>query len=476
MKSSLVRVALALGAGAALALPVQAGGVRIVCAAGDQNFPDIASAVAAAQAGDVLLVGEGTYGPFTIDGKSLSIWAAPGATVTVDNALGVPGICSVANLAAHQAVIVSGLEIRGGAHSATALLLASNQGFVRIQDCSVSGWGGWFADGCQGANGRIAVAVNACARLALLRTTIRGGSGEWVSWALCYCPDGLDCGEGLDGASAGDGAVGMEVSSSRVACYDSVVSGGAGGSFDYKTGCGDCPGNGATAMQISASEVFASGSTFLGGGGGIAYCGIPPLCSVLGSGGYGVYVDGFSVLDALDCDLVGGVGAPPGAPWSGSGWMTPLPGSARKLSAPAILPEYGVFDVELAGLTGDAVWLPRSGVLDHELYVPLLSVWLIGRPLRMPRVPAAILPPGGMAATLPPLSIPAGATHAQCNLQGMFVSPGEARLGSARHMLGLSITVGPDCDGNGTSDYVDVLFGGAPDLNHNLIPDGCPGG
>jgi hypothetical protein len=153
-----------------------------------------------------------------------------------------------------------------------------------------------------------------------------------------------------------------------------------------------------------------------------------------------------------------------------------LAGTRRVVIAPALLPEQGPLDVQLGGLAGDEVWMPRSIRLDHQLSQPLLSVWLIALPLRMPVAPSATLPPGGTSATLPALFIPLGATRALWAIQGMFVSPGEARLGSVRHLLALSLTVGPDCNGNGTSDYVDVLFGGAPDLNHNLIPDTCPGG
>jgi choice-of-anchor C domain-containing protein len=50
---------------------------------------------------------------------------------------------------------------------------------------------------------------------------------------------------------------------------------------------------------------------------------------------------------------------------------------------------------------------------------------------------------------------------------------GSGFLAGARHALILSPTVGPDCDGNGTSDYLDVITGASPDENHNLIPDAC---
>jgi hypothetical protein len=465
MDSGFTSAALALAAGAFVAPFAHAGGVRIVRLLGDKNFPDIASAVAAAQEGDVLLVGQGDYGPFTLDRKSLSIWAAPGASVTVHNDQGAPWSSSIVNLATGQTVILSGLEIQG-AHSSDALVLANSQGIVRIQDCEIAGWGGWIAPSCSGSDGSPGVSVNGCTAVALLRCSLRGGAGEWISEFACWCADGLDS------AWAGAGASALRVDSSRVALYDTQVVGGTGGSFTGKTGCGDHPGDGATAMTAASSEAFASGGTFQGGDGGYA----PGWAPIFGSGGSGVFLDSRSVLDALDCQLAGGSGLPPGAPSSGTGWVTPLAGTRRVVIAPALLPEHSQLDVQLDGLAGDEVWMPRSTRLDHQLSQPLLSVWLISLPLRMPVAPSATLPPGGTSATLPALFIPLGATHALWATQGMFVSPGEARLGSVRQLLSLSLTVGPDCNGNGTSDYVDVLFGGAPDLNHNLIPDACPGG
>ena len=53
--------------------------------------------------------------------------------------------------------------------------------------------------------------------------------------------------------------------------------------------------------------------------------------------------------------------------------------------------------------------------------------------------------------------------------QVSFAYPGTARVVLDRES-------GPDCNGNGVQDYIDVIEGLAPDLNHNLIPDTCPDG
>ena len=50
---------------------------------------------------------------------------------------------------------------------------------------------------------------------------------------------------------------------------------------------------------------------------------------------------------------------------------------------------------------------------------------------------------------------------------------GRSVFGSPRHALVLSPTVGPDCDGDGLSDYYTIALGLVPDTNGNLVPDAC---
>ena len=114
-----------------LASIASAQGVRVVTASGGLDFPEIQPAVDVAVDGDVLLVGEGSYSCFTVDGKSLSIVAVPGAEVQIG------GYVCVQNLAANQAVLLSGIKVLGklgGCIEVELLKLESNQGFVRVQD------------------------------------------------------------------------------------------------------------------------------------------------------------------------------------------------------------------------------------------------------------------------------------------------------------------------------------------------------
>jgi hypothetical protein len=89
-----------------------------------------------------------------------------------------------------------------------------------------------------------------------------------------------------------------------------------------------------------------------------------------------------------------------------------------------------------------------------------------------------VVPPGGsVQVLLPGVRVPAGQVSSPLTTQA-WVRPtaGATLLGGPQHVLGLSPDVGPDCNANGVSDYFDVVLGGVPDANHNLIPDSCPGG
>jgi hypothetical protein len=48
--------------------------------------------------------------------------------------------------------------------------------------------------------------------------------------------------------------------------------------------------------------------------------------------------------------------------------------------------------------------------------------------------------------------------------------------GDAASLLLLDRDPGPDCDGDGLNDLVELIEHPERDANHNLIPDACPGG
>ena len=428
--------------------PALAGGVRIVTAAGELNFSEIQQAVDAAAEGDVLLVAEGSYGGFAVDGKSLSVFAVPGADVRV--------ACSVhiRNLAAGQTVVLAGLQVvssLGGCGNNGMLWLEDNQGFVRVQDCSFTGWSGSYTTECISAiPGNDATWIIDCASVALLDTTLTGGEGEWQDSYNGTC-------------DAAEGGLGLLAVRSNLALYECGITGGLGGQAKYHAGVG---GAGVEAVD---SEVFASGGWIQGGAGGLNYdSGIYTYAT----GGDALSLTAGS-LHSMDCVVSGGPGQPPGQILTGTGSYNVLPAQARSLQGPTVVVSGTPFSANYAGVAGDLVSVSLAEEPGHLLLLALSGVLLTP-------FPATWLGPYGVASANGSLSFPlsfaplaAGEPHGSLVVQGLAGAAGGQFLAGARHALVLSLSIGPDCNGNGTSDYLDVITGHSPDTNHNLIPDTC---
>jgi hypothetical protein len=220
-------------------------------------------AVDLAGEGDILLVRAGTYSSFTIDGKSLAIFAEPGSGESDVRNLGV---MNVVNLGPRQSVVVRG--IRNG-----RVKLADNEGPVWLEGCridnGINGIDGLHVNeavgvfGCtvtstssytalriaagstfftygsffRGQNGRDAycpfydclagypaspggpgVLVNGLGQGYFFGSELRGGSGGSGSYSVCYL--GYDCG----GPSAGSGASLTASTGSAATLMDSTLS------------------------------------------------------------------------------------------------------------------------------------------------------------------------------------------------------------------------------------------------------------
>jgi len=102
-------------------------------------------------------------------------------------------------------------------------------------------------------------------------------------------------------------------------------------------------------------------------------------------------------------------------------------------------------------------------------------VRLLRYPLPPTQGPLAIAGANGSAGLqLPPLQLALGEACGVAILQTLADSGrGPRVLSAARHVLLLNPRVGPDCDGNGLSDYLEIVLGLAADLDHDLVPDVC---
>jgi hypothetical protein len=208
---------------------------------GGADFIHIQDGVDTAQSGDVLLVRDGAYAGFTIDGKSLVVAGEPGGDVRV------AAYVVVRNLAPDQKVEFDSLRIGltfAGAGVAS-VTLEDNTGSVRIVDCEVqganqTGFHHNYALGCQasddvgvlrssfqgggyyyysGSSGIMADASN----LLITDSTLLGGDGSSASYS---CSFGFPGGPGLSARN-----------SSNVVCVGSVLRGGTGGLGDCSGGC-----------------------------------------------------------------------------------------------------------------------------------------------------------------------------------------------------------------------------------------------
>lgn len=263
---------------AALTLPASAGTTWIVDAAGGGDFTTIGAGVAAASAGDVLLVLPGSYPAFTLD-KSLSVVGQDGAQPTVSGQTVVTASAgaTLANLSL-QRLLASGCVGKllldavdvidgSGSHCTTVELIgckdvawqdstiAGKDGDVwceapgiivdgsrvELTDCAVSGGDGW-GDLFDGYPGRVGLLVRAGSHVLSSRTAITGGNGGE--------PDIIFDGTGGDGAPA----IQLDESARAVVRGNSAspLQGGYGGA-------GGFPGNDAVVAVSGFGDLTISG-------------------------------------------------------------------------------------------------------------------------------------------------------------------------------------------------------------------------
>lgn len=446
---------------AALAPAAHAGGVAIVDAPGLGVLPDLQTAVDAAVSGDVLLVASGAYAPFTIDGKSLSIFAMPGGAVTIS------GTVEVRNLAGAQRVILSGLTVTAPTATVLAapppgLRLSSNAGQVRVQSCTFTGGqgmqGACFANG---AGGHGVVATNS-ARVAIAASTLRGGRGYHNTI------DPSDC-------RGGDGGNGLEATGSAIALYHCDLRGGDGGRYGFEGGDG---GHGARQGDFG---LFATGSTFLGGTGGFAG---DIIIAYGGDGGHGLRVDPSAQAQLADNIYTGGLHGESfidpmddgvdGLPTTGGGIFNFLPVAARRFSAPTIVSESAPLSIQVAGETGDMAFAFESATAAWNLSAKFAGMWLVPAATHFARGDATRIGPSGAATivrTMPGVTTaPAGRIRW---IQGVVLGPSGSLLATPLHVLVLDRAALPDCDGNGVIDWLDLTEGTSGDCDRDLASDAC---
>ncbi len=363
------------------------------------DFREISSAVAAAAEGDTILVRNGTYRSFAIEGKSLSVVAtAPNAFVDgyLAHFAGAPSV-RVRDLAPGQSVVVRGLRTNYG---------------VEVTGCAGAVW--FDEVRCLRSDSPCAAGIAAGASVT--------GSGR-VTFTRCVL-EGQVANPAINFFSAA-GSPGLHASASGVRLQDCTLAGGWGPSR-YQGALGPQPG--APGMRLDASTVTVIGCTILGGPGGREE-GDP--CSVQHApGGPGVeFVDAHSRVRSAASTAAGGVlrlaplcpgqTGPEGPAIAGTGTIVALPGFARHLRAASPVRTGETIAFEVGGQPGELPLVLVS--LAHEPMDLLNGCLLIGLPPADVFVLPA-LPASGLASLdLPVPSVAGGLESLHLYAQAAFL-------------------------------------------------------
>ncbi|MCC6407106.1 MAG: hypothetical protein IT453_08065 [Planctomycetes bacterium] len=419
-----------------------ANGVVIVGTA--TNFPDIATAIAAAPDGATLLVNEGTYGPFTIDGRSLGVFAAPGARVHVD------GPIVVRNVGANQRVVLSGVSAAAPT-DAPALEIAACAGDVRVS-------GGIFAGGSASSGapaGAPGVRIDASARVVLSASNFVGGAGRTLCSSFC------------DWAGGGAGLTGV---GSTVSAFDCLFRGGRAGATE------ECGGYGGDGASFSSSTFYARGATLIGERGGLACS--DSFASSGGNGGDALDQVG-GATDLRDCVLtpgprecnVGGCGSDGLAVRNVGGAVHQSGVPQRALTGPGVWADDAPATWTVAGQPGDRVFVACSPTPGFAYQPKIGDVWLVPQPAKLSFTPLAVVAANGEASfPFLPAKLGPNETGRTVFLQAYVLdAQGAAHLGSTATMLLLNADGPVDCDANQVLDYLQT----SDDCNANFVPDAC---
>ena len=438
---SMLRAALCMLASIGASSLAHAQGVRIVEPTGTANFATIQAAIDAAQNGDVILVAPGVYSGFTIPYKALTIAA------TSNSAVSVHGDVRILGLPTGNQVALVGFRVLGAFN---ALWISNCTGNVLLQDCA-------FA--------------NNYGNLPILEVT----SSFSVAFVGCSALKYFDSTyASLSGASDG-----LRSSNSAIAAYDCVFEG-----YDAWDDCDETVFDGGWGYRGEpGSFLFASGTLARGGRGGLEWC----HCGTPGVGGAGFSVDYAAELYLLGSTAIAG---PPMTNYCGvsagsypalfnqGGNLLSYPGAARKLGPRnAVISDNADWSLSISGQVGDRIYLPGNRVQGMRFMPSLFGVWLIGQPTEPGPLLGVVPSSGVLAAQKFIQDVPLPLTQRTIFSQVVAVdSAGKRILGPPTVRIVLNRESGPDCNANGVQDYIEIIEGLVPDLNHNLIPDTCPGG
>jgi hypothetical protein len=293
-------------------------------------------------------------------------------------------------------------------------------------------------------------------------------TGSAVFYA-CSMIGGNGAGDGFFPNTAGGGGRGLHAQSSSVGLYDCTLRGGNGGD-------GWClVGSGGTGCFAVGPFLFASGCTFQGGNVGVPTTGAQSNC-----GGNGLY-SGSGVAHYVACSFQAGQSGyfqcNPAAPIAGNATFVAHAYDVTHATGGTVAEAGGAFPLTINGAPGATVFLAASRGTAFRYMPAIESLRLVPFPILLPTMPLGTIPPSGVmqVGLVMPTSI-AGAGEVFFLQTAVLSAPEPARLGNPLNVLVLERSSAPDCDGDGSCDYLQAFENYASDVNANLIPDSCPGG
>jgi hypothetical protein len=397
---------------------------------GPADFPEIAQALAVAQDGDTLLVQDGTYASFAVEGKAVSIQAANAGGVVV------AGPAIVRDIAAGKVMTLRGVKL-GIVTGPGSLVIKDCQGLVWIEECFAGGYANLYAESCaRVVLSRVDLSSIISAGLVLVQSSVhafdsvmRGGSGSG--------PFGIPPSPGDPGIYAVGGFLYLS------GCE---VQGGQGGESGLLFGVCVGPADGGAALHLAGDspQVFHRDTSFTGGPPGLA-----TACGPAGDFGPPIKVETGTVQELADAARSFRVGSP----------------------AAAGQP----FTLDFLGLPGDQVFLLFSLTADATFF-PACSGTFVLPPLSFATAFIGTIPAAGalsIATAIPSAGL--GTETVTLHAQANFVAPDitcHLSSPSALVMTQPCQGSGVDCNGNGISDDCEVLSLGG-DCNGNGVPDEC---
>lgn len=371
------------------------------------DFAQIADAVAAATNGDLIRVWPGTYGPFTVRDRSLSI-----ARATFTGEVQVAGTIHVQDLSAGRSLVLTGISSEGIGDA--GLVILDCEGSVRVRE------------------GRFLGARNAQPGTTTRPPGARVERCQDVAFVYCIAQGG----EPLPNDYYSSGGHGLVALDSQVALFTSTFVGARGTSGDSAGSDGFDGGHGV--RTTGPGVLYASRCTMRGGRGGDANYDCFFFCGWGGNGGWAH--SGTTPAWMRDCVLEPGAGgwSPDSSKLGQPGSSTPalttlLPGPARVLRTSWLLTDTSALSVRCEGAPGESVWLAESPQATWQLPEPEAGPILIA-PAPPPlatrwRFLGVVGPSGLLLVDLPARDLP-HLTHQTLHYQALFIAPATRVLSS----------------------------------------------